>query len=52
VSASLTSLRGIAARWQGPGHLAAAYGASGNSGGPRNRNNSAAAGSARFTGRE
>src|SRR5580692_5716827 len=30
----------------------AAYGASGNSGGPRNRNNSAAAGSACFTGRE
>ena len=34
------------------GPLTAAYGASGNSGGPRNRNNSAAAGSACFTGRE
>src|ERR1700721_4760947 len=31
---------------------ASAYGAAGNSGGPRNRSNSAAAGSACFTGRE
>ncbi len=43
------------ARCIGPGpevRQTAAYGAAGNSGGPRNRNNSAAAGSACFTGGE